>query len=165
MTPNIRHWLLLLLVAVTVAWVPSVARADDDCSTVSPPLCEGGKKNPNLHCQPCNNRCVPQEFLCILEPIPGMLGRDIITPAEARSGGAFFAYVNSGVWQWIFGFGVAMAVLNGTVGGLQIVLSNGDSGKSEAGKSRFIWATLGLIMLLLAGVILEFINPLGFTNV
>ncbi len=79
--------------------------------------------------------------------------------------GAFRQYVNSGVWQWAFGMGIAIAVLNGTIGGLEIVLSNGDSGKVEAGKSRFFWSAMGLVLLLLSGVILEFINPLGFMNI
>ena len=49
-------------------------------------------------------------------------------------------------------------------GGLQIVISNGDSGAIDAGKKRFMHSTIGLILLLLAGVILEFINPIGFVN-
>lgn len=74
----------------------------------------------------------------------------------------FFDYINTGLWQWAFMMGVAIAVLNGTIGGLQIVMSNGDSGKVDAGKTRFISSTIGLVMLLLSGVILEFINPIGF---
>jgi len=109
--------------------------------------------------QPCNGGCISERDLCILEPVPG-------GPSSVSPGGAplaiFFNYINSGLWQWAFMMGVAIAVLNGTIGGLQIVMSNGDSGKVDAGKTRFISSTLGLIMLLLAGVILEFINPLGF---
>ncbi len=155
------RYLLPLLLAACVFAVPLPALAG--CADVSPPSCNDPDND--IYCQPCNNRCIPESALCILEPIPGRTGNDMITAAEVQNGGAFFTYVNDGVWQWIFGFGVAMAVLNGTVGGLQIVLSNGDSGKSEAGKARFIWSTLGLILLLLAGVVLEFINPIGFNNV
>lgn len=79
--------------------------------------------------------------------------------------GTFFEYVNNGVWQFAFGVGIGLAVFNGAVGGLQIVLSNGDSGKVEAGKSKFLWSIVGLIILLLSGVILEFINPFGFRNI
>ncbi len=60
--------------------------------------------------------------------------------------------------------GVAIAVLNGVIGGFQIVMSNGDSGKVDAGKTRFISSAIGLVVLLLSGVILNFINPSGFTT-
>jgi hypothetical protein len=103
--------------------------------------------------------CISEKDLCILEPVPG--GPSVVTPGGAPLA-IFFNYINSGVWQWAYMMGVAIAVLNGTIGGLQIVMSNGDSGKVENGKSRFIASTVGLVMLLLAGVILEFINPIGF---
>lgn len=110
--------------------------------------------------QPCNGSCIPKTSICILEPVPG-------GPDQIPSGlgfGSFFFYINNGVWQWAFRIGVAIAVLNGVAGGLQIVLSNGDSGKVDAGKTRFISSAIGLVVLLLSGVILNFINPSGFTT-
>lgn len=117
--------------------------------------------------QPCPtrsdpNRCISEKSLCILEPIPG--GATVVEPGGAPLQ-IFYNYVNGGLWQWAFRIGVAIAVLNGTFGGLQIVMSNGDSGKVDAGKMRFIASTIGLVMLLLSGVILEFINPIGFDAV
>lgn len=109
--------------------------------------------------QPCGALCIDARQLCILEPVPG--GNQVVNPGGAPLQ-IFFDYINTGLWQWAFMMGVAIAVLNGTIGGLQIVMSNGDSGKVDAGKTRFISSTLGLIMLLLSGVILEFINPIGF---
>lgn len=113
--------------------------------------------------QPCNGRCIPETSLCILEPLPNPGG---VVTDEIPAGGpplsAFFRYINTGVWQWAFKIGVAIAVLNGTIGGFQIVLSNGDSGKVDLGKKRFLGSAIGLIILLLSGVILEFLNPLGF---
>lgn len=72
--------------------------------------------------------------------------------------GAFFTYINQGIWGWAFGVAIGIAVLNGTVAGFQIMLGNRDGGKE-----RFIWSTVGLLILLLVGVILAFINPEGFS--
>jgi hypothetical protein len=116
---------------------------------------------PNL--QPCAcapSGCIPDTSICILEPLPGGV-------CEITSGNigleSFGTYVNRGVWQWAFRIGVAIAILNGVIAGFQITMSNGDSGKVDQGKTRFISSALGLLMLLLAGVILNFINPLGFS--
>ena len=109
--------------------------------------------------QPCGNACISERDLCILEPLPG--GPSSLTP-NGTALQIFFTYINSGLWQWAFMMGVAIAILNAVIGGLQIVMSNGDSGKVDAGKTRFISSTVGLLLLLLSGVILEFINPLGF---
>lgn len=109
--------------------------------------------------------CISERDLCILEPIPGSgIAGSCISASETANLGAFLKYVNSGVWTWAFSIGIALAVLNGTIGSLQIVLSGGDSGKVEAGKTRFIWSAVGLILLLLSGVILQFLNPKGFVN-
>ncbi len=109
--------------------------------------------------QPCGSLCIDERQLCILEPVPG--GRQVVNPGGAPLQ-IFFDYINTGLWQWAFMMGVAIAILNGTIGGLRIVMSNGDSGKVDAGKTQFISSTIGLVMLLLSGVILEFINPIGF---
>ncbi len=113
--------------------------------------------------QPCHDQCIPESHLCILEPWPGM---PISMPPSVveRPLGPFLYYINAGVWPWIFKMGVAVAVLNGVFGGFQIVMSNGDSGKIDEGKNRFIWSAVGLIMLLLSGTILHFLNPVGFSS-
>ncbi len=118
--------------------------------------------NPSLP-QQCGINCIARNDLCILEPIPGS-GLTSIAAGDIGNLGAFIRYINGGVWQWAFGMGIGIAVLNGTFGGLTIVLSNGDSSKIEAGKTRFLWSAIGLIILFLSGVILQFINPVGFTN-
>jgi|GEM_PF-3427585 len=111
--------------------------------------------------QMCNGKPIPFTSICIMEPFPG--GVD-----EIPSGGigldAFFYYINNGVWQFVYRVGVAATVFAGVLGGLKIVLSNGDSGKIDEGKKMFISSIIGLTVLLLAGVILEFLNPIGFDN-
>ena len=146
------------LLSVLVVHVP--AYAVDDCgSLTSFPVCDFA----DIHCQPCNGRCISEQSICILEPLPG--GIDEITASQTGNLGAFYRYLNGGVWRWAFGVGIGAAVSAGVFAGLQIVLSNGDSGKIEAGKNRFLWAIVGLLILLLAGVLLHFINPIGFQNV
>ncbi len=111
--------------------------------------------------QDCHGNCIEEDWLCILEPWPGM--PVAIPPATAASPlGPFFYYVNNGVWQFVFRMGVAIAVMNGVYGGFTIARSNGESGKVDEGKQRFLWSALGLLILLLSGVILEFLNPEGF---
>lgn len=78
--------------------------------------------------------------------------------------GPVLYYVNSGVWRWAFRMGVAVAILNGVYGGFTIVRSNGDSGKVDEGKTRFIWSAVGLAMLLLSGALLSFLNPFAFQS-
>lgn len=113
--------------------------------------------------QPCHNDCIPESWICILEPWPGMPSS--MPPEIAGSAlGPFLYYVNTGVWPWIFKGGIAIAIFNGVFGAFNIVTSNGDSGKIDEGKNRFLWSAIGLIILLLSGVILEFINPVGFSS-
>lgn len=98
-----------------------------------------------------------------MEPFPGM--PDYFTPAQTAGPlGAFYAYINTGVWKWAFRIAVAFAVFNGVGGGFDIVLSNGESGKIDAGKQKLIWSGIGLIILLLSGALLEFFNPVGFQS-
>lgn len=114
--------------------------------------------------QSCHGSCIPETYLCILEPFPGM--PNYFTPAQTAGPlGAFFAYINTGVWQWAFRIAVAFAVFNGVGGGFDIVLSNGESGKIDAGKQKLIWSGIGLIILLLSGALLEFFNPTGFQSI
>lgn len=114
--------------------------------------------------QSCHGYCIPETYLCILEPFPGM--PNYFTPAQTAGPlGAFITYVNTGVWQWAFRIAVAFAVFNGVGGGFDIVLSNGDSGKIDAGKQKLIWSGIGLIILLLSGALLEFFNPTGFKSI
>lgn len=143
------------------------------CSDPTPQECNGSCIYATSLCcpkdqQPCNGGCIPETSLCILEPLPGTSAE---IPASTTPFEVFEDYINGtaggfmggpSLWTWAVRIGVAIAVLNGVVGGFQIVLSNGDSSKIDAGKNRFIGSAIGLAMLLLAGVILNFINPYGF---
>lgn len=135
-----RHWsLMIALVAFIVcsAGVQAVY-ADKPCPSCGPGATIGDRD------------------LCLLEPTPG--GVCYIPASTTGNMGAFFTYINQGIWGWAFGVAIGIAVLNGTVAGFQIMLGDRDSGKE-----RFMWSTIGLLVLLLAGVILAFINPAGFS--
>lgn len=102
----------------------------------------------------CEGTCYPEGTVCLLEPPPG--APKAIEPGEY----AWQLYVNDGLWQWAIMIGVGLAVLNGTIAGFQIMM-----GQRDLGKERFVWSVVGLILLLFAGVILNFINPNAFTTV
>jgi hypothetical protein len=111
--------------------------------------------------QDCHGTCIPRTYQCILEPWPGM--PQYFDPSAASGPlSPFLTYVNSGVWQFAFRVGVAVAILNGVYGGFLMVKSNGESGQIDEGKQRFLWSGIGLVILLLSGAILAFINPVGF---
>lgn len=110
----------------------------------------------------------PKDTICILEPVPGskLPGGNQI-PADTPDVFELYLWGGNGalgLWHWALGTGIAIAVLNCTVAGYQIVLSNGDPGMIGNGKTRFMWATIGLMILFLAGTLLNFINPSGFVT-
>lgn len=108
----------------------------------------------------CHGSCISINDICILEPIPG--GPTTISSSETANLGALLKYLNGGLWTWALRIGVAIAVLQGAVAGLQIVTQGPD--KVAEAKDRFKWAVIGLLMLLMAGAIMQFINPVAFSQ-
>ena len=78
--------------------------------------------------------------------------------------GAIRYYINAGngLWKIILSMGAALAVLQGIVAGFQIAY--GGQASLDQAKSRVTWAVIGLLMLMLSGVLLTFINPIGFSS-
>ncbi len=72
-----------------------------------------------------------------------------------------FDYFNM-AWPWLLGVAAGFAVLQALVGGIQIMLSGGDSGKREAGQTRLLWALAGMLLVGLSGFILRTLNPLFY---
>lgn len=114
---------------------------------------------------PCGNMCMDTSCVCLLEPLPG--GQNMLCPADTTFGGSlFFQYLNvGGMFSWGLGLGAALAILNVTIGGFQIMTGGADPAAVEAGKVRIFGSILGLIFLMFAGVILNFINPLFFSPI
>lgn len=77
--------------------------------------------------------------------------------------GVFFTYFNL-AWPWVVGSAAGVAVLQALYGGVKMMLSGGDSGKREEGKSKIMWALAGLLMIGLSGLILETLNPLFYVQ-
>lgn len=69
----------------------------------------------------------------------------------------FFDYFNLS-WPWILGVCAGLAVLQAMVGGMQMMLGS----MRDEGKERMTWATAGLLIIALAGMILNAINPLFY---
>lgn len=99
------------------------------------------------------------EDTILLEPISG-------SPTISASSdiGPFFDYFDT-VWPWLLGMAYGIAVLQALVGGIQIMLSGGDSGKREEGKNRLLWSLAGLLMISLSGLILQTLNSTFYRQI
>lgn len=75
----------------------------------------------------------------------------------------FFDYFNN-AWPWVLGCAAGIAVGYSLYGGILVMLSGADSGKRSEGKDKIMWAIAGLLMIGLAGLFLETINPLFFSQ-
>jgi hypothetical protein len=75
--------------------------------------------------------------------------------------GIVFSYMQKLV-KLTFGIGFAISLLMMVVSGIQIMIGAGDASATSFFKDVFEKGVLGLIMLILSGMILRFINPLFF---
>lgn len=103
----------------------------------------------------------PQRGIPLLEPLDGS-PRGTVVPSSAGIE-IFFTYFNA-VWPWLLGTAAGIAVLRALIGGIRIMLSGSDSGMREEGKSNITWALVGLLIIGLAGLILETINPFFYVQ-
>lgn len=140
--------------------------AEDSCV---PPICSGcGDRTRFCNCNPSACEAVtgqplsrPQRGIPLLEPLDGS-PRGTTIPSSAGIG-IFFTYFNA-VWPWLLGTAAGIAVLRALIGGIRIMLSGSDSGMREEGKSNILWALVGLLIIGLAGLILETINPFFYVQ-
>ncbi len=117
---------------------------------------------PTVPTQDCNGKPISLKDICILEPLPG--GPPSFSPST-KPFAIFWSYINGGLWELMIGIGVGSAVFTGVMAGLQIVFGNGDPGAIDKAKGKIMWSIVGLIILLMAGVIMSFINPIAFKNI
>ncbi len=71
---------------------------------------------------------------------------------------AFYDYFQ-GIWKWILASAVGIAVLNGVIGGMMVMVAGDNSGMRSEGINKLQYTILGLIIIALAGTILRVINP------
>jgi hypothetical protein len=149
---------LLSTVLIAVFLLGSAHEAHAQLTSPGPGPSSGAASSVNV---PQGNPFVINETpLQLLQPPD-----DATTQLPAQTGvGMFFTYFNL-AWPWVVGSAAGVAVLQALVGGIQIMLSGGDSGKREEGKNRLLWALAGLLMIGLSGVILETLNPLFYVQV
>ncbi len=128
-----------------------------------------GGGDPDQFMKKCHGQSVPVNTICLLEGIPGTNDYFIsITPSMNQfSLSAAFVYLKgkgaNGAFDWILRIGIGVCVLNGAIGGMKIVMSGLDGSGTEEGKSKLIWSIVGLVIFLLAGTILNYLNPQGFS--
>lgn len=95
----------------------------------------------------------PNTDLILLQPLD-----DATYSLSAKPGvQIFFDYFNLS-WPWILGVAAGLAVLQAMVGGMMMMTPSGN----QSGKDRMMYATAGLLIIALAGLILSTINPLFY---
>lgn len=149
----VRVLFLLFAVMVSLGYTDRIdtVYAQDDGPAVVQDACTCGE--PNCRLLPCPSGSIP-----LFAPLDG--GSRSLSPDTGGPFGYFFTYVNRAL-PWLVAIAVGMAVLQGVVGGMQILFSAGGAGK-DAGKDRLLWAMAGFVLLTLTGFILKTINPLFF---
>ena len=90
----------------------------------------------------------------LLEPIAGI---DRI-PDGMVGLNAFFFYVNT-LFPWMLGTAAGICVLMALVGGVQMIISGGDTSARGEGMDRFLWSIGGLILIVFVNLILRLLNP------
>lgn len=96
----------------------------------------------------------------LLEPIPTPTG--IFNTIPSGSGVSVIQKYIAGIWPWLIGIGVGLALLRIVIGGIKIMNSGGNPGERTAAKDEIMWAIAGLLMLIMAGAILAAINPSAY---
>ncbi|MBI5413966.1 hypothetical protein HZA38_00425 [Candidatus Peregrinibacteria bacterium] len=122
---------------------------------------EGGKK---IEIPDAKKGCPPNSSDCIelLAPFPGQdeTGRFEIKK-DATAVDIMGKYVSQ---VFLFGMGVVsiFSVLILIVGGFEYMSAGGESSKTDAAKQRITQALLGLVLVFLSALLLNFINPSFF---
>lgn len=69
-----------------------------------------------------------------------------------------------GVLNWVFILGCGLAVIGIVYSGILYITSGGDTTKAETAKKNLIWSIIGLIVLILATLIVSWIQNIIMTD-
>ena len=97
----------------------------------------------------------PKKDLTLLQSPDDVQGK---TLSPSPGIGIFFTYFNL-AWPWVRGIAAGIAILWALIGAIEIMISGNDTGLREDGKGRIMWALAGLLLIGLAGFILNTLNP------
>jgi len=131
---------------------PSAGRDRSDPCYLDPSSCKN-ESTTNTNAGGTPLKIKPNTDIILLQPLD-----DTTQSLQAKPGiQIFFDYFNLS-WPWILGVCAGLAVLQAMIGGMQMMLG----GMRDEGKDRMKWATAGLLIIALAGMILNTINPLFY---
>lgn len=109
-----------------------------------------------------NNPLIPAKHpINLLQPLD-----DTTTQITPQNGDPFetFRIFFDISWPLIIGTAAGVAVLWALVAGIEIMLSGSNSGMRDSGKNHLYSAIAGLLLIGLAGMILQILNPIFFTQ-
>jgi hypothetical protein len=95
----------------------------------------------------------------LLECLPN--GVCVIPTSNQGPLGVFGYYFNS-MYPYVVGLSAGIAVLWALWGGIEMIMSGGDPGKRQEGINRMLHSVMGLLLIIFAAFIMNFINPTFF---
>jgi hypothetical protein len=100
--------------------------------------------------------------LRILEPLDTSDPDRTSTLGPAGPLSLFFQYFNPAI-TWFFAIGAGFAILNTLVAGVQIIFVADNPSRRADAVQRIIWSISGLLILAFAGMIMRFLNSVGYS--
>lgn len=115
----------------------------------------------SAHAQNANPLIPTDHPINLLQPLD-----DTTTQISPQSGQPFESFKKffDISWPLIIGTAAGVAVLWALVAGMEIMLSGSNSGMRDSGKNHLYSAIAGLLLIGLAGMILQILNPIFFTQ-
>lgn len=158
-----RLLLLQAVLALTLGWTDTASAVDTYCSCVID-TCNSGA---------CDYRGCAEAFpdqvnllgcdhpIWLLAPLDD--ATNSIQPTTGQPFESFKKFFDIS-WPLIIGTSAGVALLWALVAGIEIMLSGSDSGMRDSGKNHLYSAIAGLLLIGLAGMILEILNPIFFNQ-
>ena len=143
----------LLWVALVLAVLAGSPAHAQDCAQMGDACGEGAPCCASLIC--VDGMC--QSGIRLMERV----GDAAFIPTVGNEGLGVFGYYFNLLYPWVVGMGAATAILNGVIGGIQIIQAGSGDGVKN-GKNRLLLSFAGLLIILAAAAILNAINPVFY---